>query len=417
MKFLTKINRNYFILLTITLLVVTVSAFFTLNKILLHNTKQHLIEQTSLIKNQIAERSELPNIYPIIEVKKDSQNSFVEPSFKRILIKNEKEDEMEEFLEYSNQIKVKANFYTVKLRESTFESEDLVAILTGSLSILLLSVLIITFFISKKFNKTVWKDFEKNLQKIEQFSFTANKPLRLLKSDIEEFDRLNKVVDNLTEKLGADYLSLKEFSENASHEIQTPLSIVLLNLEEVLQQDLNEETFKKVLTSIHALKRLSTLNQSLILLTKIENMQFIADRTINFNELIVRKTEEFSSLFETKNIKVELELSNDFVVKINEQLAEILVNNLLSNAIKHNINQGEILISLTENEFKICNTGEQNSLTDDTIFNRFTKGNSKSYGLGLAIVKNICETNQLLIHYSKNEFNCFSITHKIENKG
>ncbi|MFA5047246.1 MAG: HAMP domain-containing sensor histidine kinase [Paludibacter sp.] len=417
MKFLTKINRNYFILLTITLLVVTVSAFFTLNKILLHNTKQHLIEQTSLIKNQIAERSELPNIYPIIEVKKDSQNSFVEPSFKRILIKNEKEDEMEEFLEYSNQIKVKANFYTVKLRESTFESEDLVAILTGSLSILLLSVLIITFFISKRFNKTVWKDFEKNLQKIEQFSFTANKPLRLLKSDIEEFDRLNKVVDNLTEKLGADYLSLKEFSENASHEIQTPLSIVLLNLEEVLQQDLNEETFKKVLTSIHALKRLSTLNQSLILLTKIENMQFIADRTINFNELIVRKTEEFSSLFETKNIKVELELSNDFVVKINEQLAEILVNNLLSNAIKHNINQGEILISLTENEFKICNTGEQNSLTDDTIFNRFTKGNSKSYGLGLAIVKNICETNQLLIHYSKNEFNCFSITHKIENKG
>ncbi|MHB9143451.1 MAG: hypothetical protein ACYC25_16400, partial [Paludibacter sp.] len=256
MKFLTKINRNYFILLTITLLVVTVSAFFTLNKILLHNTKQHLIEQTSLIKKQIAERSELPNIYPIIEVKKDTQNSFVEPSFKRILIKNEKEDEMEEFLEYSNQIKVKANFYTVKLRESTFESEDLVAILTGSLSILLLSVLIITFFISKKFNKTVWKDFEKNLQKIEQFSFTANKPLRLLKSDIEEFDRLNKVVDNLTEKLGADYLSLKEFSENASHEIQTPLSIVLLNLEEVLQQDLNEETFKKVLTSIHALKRL-----------------------------------------------------------------------------------------------------------------------------------------------------------------
>ncbi|MDD5185640.1 MAG: HAMP domain-containing sensor histidine kinase [Paludibacter sp.] len=417
MKFLTKINRNYFILLTITLLVVTVSAFFTLNKILLHNTKQHLIEQTSLIKKQIAERSELPNIYPIIEVKKDTQNSFVEPSFKRILIKNEKEDEMEEFLEYSNQIKVKANFYTVKLRESTFESEDLVAILTGSLSILLLSVLIITFFISKKFNKTVWKDFEKNLQKIEQFSFTANKPLSLLKSDIEEFDRLNKVVDNLTEKLGADYLSLKEFSENASHEIQTPLSIVLLNLEEVLQQDLNEETFKKVLTSIHALKRLSTLNQSLILLTKIENKQFIADRTINFNELIVRKTEEFSSLFETKNIKVELELSNDFVVKINEQLAEILVNNLLSNAIKHNINQGEILISLTENEFKICNTGEQNSLTDDTIFNRFTKGNSKSYGLGLAIVKNICETNLLQIHYSKNEFNCFSITHKIENKG
>lgn len=413
MKFLTKINRNYLILLTVTLIVVTGSAFFILNKILLHNTRQNLIEQATLIKKQIAERSELPNIYPIIEVKKDTQNSVTKPTFKKIVIKNAREDEFEEFLEYSSRIEVKNNFYSIKLRESTFESEDLVSILTGALSILLLSVLIIAFFVSKKINKTVWKDFEKNLQEIEQFSFTANKPLQLLKSDIEEFDRLNKVVNNLTEKLETDYLSLKEFSENASHEIQTPLSIVLLNLEEVLQQDLNEETFKKVLTSIHALKRLSNLNQSLILLTKIENKQFIADKSISFNELIVRKTEEFASLFETKNIKLKLELTDNFVVKINEQLSEILINNLLSNAFRHNLNNGEIHIVLTENEFKICNFGDQNSLTDDTIFKRFTKGNSKSYGLGLAIVKNICETNQLEIHYNKSNLHCFTITRKI----
>jgi signal transduction histidine kinase len=392
--------------------VVTGSAFFILNKILLHNTRQNLIEQATLIKKQIAERSELPNIYPIIEVKKDTQNSVTKPTFKKIVIKNAREDEFEEFLEYSSRIEVKNNFYSIKLRESTFESEDLVSILTGALSILLLSVLIIAFFVSKKINKTVWKDFEKNLQEIEQFSFTANKPLQLLKSDIEEFDRLNKVVNNLTEKLETDYLSLKEFSENASHEIQTPLSIVLLNLEEVLQQDLNEETFKKVLTSIHALKRLSNLNQSLILLTKIENKQFIADKSISFNELIVRKTEEFASLFETKNIKLKLELTDNFVVKINEQLSEILINNLLSNAFRHNLNNGEIHIVLTENEFKICNFGDQNSLTDDTIFKRFTKGNSKSYGLGLAIVKNICETNQLEIHYIKSDIHCFVISKK-----
>lgn len=413
MKFLTKINRNYLILLTVTLIVVTGSAFFILNKILLHNTRRNLIEQATLIRKQIEEKSELPNIYPIIEVKKDTQNSVTKPSFKKILIKNVKEDEVEEYLEYSNRIEVKNNFYSIKLRESTFESEDLVSILTGTLSILLLAVLIIAFFVSKKINKTVWKDFEKNLLEIEQFSFTANKPLQLLKSDIEEFDRLNKVVNNLTEKLETDYLSLKEFSENASHEIQTPLSIVLLNLEEVLQQDLNEETFKKVLTSINALKRLSTLNQSLILLTKIENKQFIVDKTILFNDVVIRKIEEFSSLFESKNIKVELELMANFEVKINEQLAEILVNNLFSNAIKYNVKDGEIHVFINENEFKICSSGEQNSLTDDNIFKRFTKGNSKSYGLGLAIVKNICETNQLDIHYTKDELHCFTIHPKI----
>jgi len=414
MKFLTKINRNYLILLTVTLVVVTGSAFFILNKILLHNTRRNLIEQATLIRKQIEEKSELPNIYPIIEVKKDTQNSVTKPSFKKILIKNVREDEVEEYLEYSNRIEAKNNFYSIKLRESTFESEDLVSILTVSLGILLLSVLIVTFFVSKKINKTVWKDFEKNLQEIEQFSFTANKPLHLIKSDIEEFDRLNKVVNNLTKKLETDYLSLKEFSENASHEIQTPLSIVLLNLEEVLQQDLNEETFKKILISINALKRLSTLNQSLILLTKIENKQFIADKLIIFNEIVIRKTEEFSSLFETKNIRIELELLNDFAVRINEQLAEILINNLFSNAIKHNVNNGEIHVFISEDEFKICSSGEQNSLNDNTIFERFTKGNSKSYGLGLAIAKNICETNQLEIHYSKNNLHCFSITRKMK---
>jgi len=413
MRFLTKINRNYLILLTLTLLIVTISAFFVLNKIILHNTKNNLIEQELLIKKQITEKSEIPNIYPIIEVKKVPKAIFSKPTFKEIEIKNIKEDEFELYLEYSTHFQVNNVFYSIKLRQSTFEREDLVSLLTKSLSILILAVFIISFFVSRVINKTVWIDFEKNLRKIENFSFSANKPFQLIKSDIEEFDRLNKVVNNLTEKLERDYLSLKEFSENASHEIQTPLSIVLLNLEEILQQDLNEETFKKVLTSINALKRLSTLNQSLILLTKIENNQFLADKTINFNELVVRKTEEFSSLFETKNIKVEVESVNEFEVKINEQLAEILINNLFSNAIKHNVTNGEIHVFISEDEFKICSSGEQNSLTDDNIFERFTKGNSKSYGLGLAIAKNICETNQLDIHYSKSKLHCFSITRKI----
>ena len=412
MKFLTKINRNYLILLTLTLLIVTISAFFVLNRIILHTTKNNLKDQEYLIKKQIAEKSEIPNIYPIIEVKVVPKPIYSKPTFKEIQIKNIKEDEMELYLEYSNNFQINNVNYSIKLRQSTFEREDLVSLLTKSLSILLLALFIISFLVSRIINKTVWVDFEKNLREIENFSFSLNKPLQLIQSDIEEFDRLNKVVNNLTEKLERDYLSLKEFSENASHEIQTPLSIVLLNLEEVIQQDLNEETFKKVLASINALKRLSNLNQSLILLTKIENKQFIANKTINFNELVVRKVEEFSSLFETKNLKVEIASVNDFVVKMNEQLSEILINNLLSNAIRHNVNNGEIHIIVTENEFKICNFGDQNTLTDDTIFKRFTKGNSKSYGLGLAIVKNICETNQLEVHYSKDNHHCFSITRK-----
>ena len=97
---------------------------------------------------------------------------------------------------------------------------------------------------------------------------------------------------------------------------------------------------------------------------------------------------------------------------MNEQLAEILINNLISNAANHNLPGGYIRISIRERELKICNTGETNSLTDEIIFNRFTKRNSKSYGLGLAVVKNICETHDLEIHYLKNELHCFVIKSK-----
>ena len=412
MKFLTKINRNYLILSTTTLLIVTVSAYFILHSILLNNTKENLIQKENLIIKQISEKSDIPNIYPIIEVKKVNKKTQDKPIFKEILVNNKYETELELYLEYSNQIHIKNGFYSIKLRQSTFENEDLVFILTWSLSILLLSTFAISFFVSKKINKTVWTDFEENLKVIESFSFNVNEPLLLLKTDIEEFDRLNKVVYNLTEKLELDYLTLKEFSENASHEIQTPLSIVLLNLEEILQQELNEETFKKVLASINALKRLSTLNLSLILLTKIENRQFIADKIIHINDLVKRKLEEFSSLFDIKKISFELIEKDNFTIKMNEQLAEILINNLFSNAINHNFEGGKIKISIDQEEIKICNTGDSNNLNNENIFNRFTKSYSKSYGLGLAIVKNICETNQLEIHYIKNGLHCFIINKK-----
>ena len=412
MKFLTKINRNYFLLLTLILIGVSIPGYFVIQVIILKDAKENILEKEYLIEKHLLKTGDIPNIYPTIEVKIIDRKTIEKPLFKEVLIENEHEEELEPFLEYSNQVKIGDQYYSIKLRQSSFERADLAIILALFLFILLLSAFGISFFITKKMNKSIWAEFEHNLREIENFSFSENKKLNLVISDIEEFDRLDRVVNNLTEKLRSDYLSLKEFTENASHEIQTPLSIVLLNLEEVLQQEMTADTFKKVVSSINAIKRLSTLNQSLILLTKIENRQFKADKILIINDIVRRKVQEFETFFETKKLKIELHLEQDFKLKINEQLAELLIGNLLSNAVNHNIPGGSIRIFIQEKELKICNTGETNSLTDKTIFNRFAKGNSKSYGLGLAIVKNICETYNLEIHYSTNELHCFTITPK-----
>ena len=415
MKFLDKINRNFLILLTSILLASSVAGYFILKHTILNETKESLVEKEILVKRYIIKTGEIPNLYPVMEVKKLSRLTQKKPEFRVIMIQDNTEDELEPYLEFSNQIKIGDSFYSIKIRQSTIENEDLVIIIGFSLFVILSVAFGILFFISKQTNKTSWADFEQNLQAIEKFDFNEVGEIKLVETGIEEFDRLNRVIENMTGKLKTDYLSLKKFAENASHEIQTPLSIVLLNLDELLQQNLNEEAFKKTMTSIQALKRLSLLNQSLILLAKIENKQFKADKALSFNDIVNRKIKEFATLFESKKINFELKFEQDFIVKMNDQLADLLLNNLLSNAINHNKANGNIQLVIRKNEFKICNTGEINSLTDETIFNRFVKGNSKSYGLGLSIVKNICDTHNLEIHYTRDKMHCFTIN-KITNK-
>jgi signal transduction histidine kinase len=412
MKFLAKTNRNYVILFTAILFISSVAGYYVLHQVILNATKESLVEKKKLIIAQINETGEIPRLDPILEVKKLDRVTGSEPGFKLIMIQNETEDEAEPYLEYSEEIKIGNFFYSLKLRQSSFENEDLVIIISLAFFIIISVSLGITFFISRKMNRTIWTDFETNLKAIERFNFTRNNSIALVNSNIDEFDRLNRVIINLTEKLSADFLSLKEFTENASHEIQTPLTVALLHLDEVLQQDLNEEAFTKTLDAIQALKHLSSLNQSLILLAKIENRQFIAEREVSINDLIKRKLQEFESLFKAKDLEVEYTEESDFRLKIHEQLADLLLNNLLSNAINHNLYSGSIQLKIGRNELKICNTGSPNTLTGETAFNRFTKGNSKSFGLGLAIVKKICDTHHLEIKYEKTENHGFSIIQK-----
>jgi signal transduction histidine kinase len=407
MKFLTRINRNYLILFALILAGVTIAGYLILHIIIIRDAKENLLTKKYLIEKQILNTGEIPNLHPIIEVQKTDDKKIIESSFRKVVIRNELENENETFLEYSNKVKINDSYYLIKLRQSAFENEDLILILALTLFTLLSSAFVISFFVTKKMNKTVWADFEQNLHEIESFSLSKNNDITLLESDTEEFGRLNKVINNLTEKLKSDYLVQKEFTENASHEIQTPLSIALINLEEILQQDLKEETFQKVATVISALKRLSSLNQSLILLSKIENKQFGIGKSVSLKEILARKLDEFSLLLETKTLDVKVQIEQDFQIEMNEQLAELLISNLISNAINHNITRGRISILMHSASLRICNTGEDNSLTNETIFNRFVSGNPKSCGLGLAIVRKICETNDLEINYCKDEQHCF----------
>jgi signal transduction histidine kinase len=375
---------------------------------LTENAKENLLESEQAIINEIKTRNNLPNLYPTIETDSISNVKVIEKSFEEVLIKDQFDDgEEEPFLEYKNTVTINGKLYKITIRKSLFEYEELLLAITTPLLSLLVLAFLFTFLINRKLNKTVWKDFEYNLEVIKKFSFRNSEEIKLKKTNIQEFDELNNSITELTNKLLIDYQALKEFTENASHEIQTPISIISVNLEEILQQNVSEQTFQLIVNTQQALKRLSDLNKNLLLLTKIENRQFLVKEDLDINRIVENKIEEFSPLIKSKSIKVDVNANGIFQVIISAELADILLNNLLANAIKHNSPDGKIHIELSEKELKICNTGKTNKLTNETIFNRFTKENSQSYGLGLAIVKQICDTHNITIQYRKSDVHCF----------
>ena len=410
MKFLTKINRQYLLTLSIVLLLTSIAGYFLLQKILIDETKEDILEKEYAIVQEIKTQNNLPNIYPIIETKKIPANKVEPQSYDEIVLTDEAEGEEESYLEYTNTVKINNQYYLIKLRHSLVETDALILAIALPLLLLLVLAFLVLFFISKKFNKTVWHDFEQNLHKIEKFSFQTGEKLALTQTNIEEFDRLNITILAMTEKLRTDYLSLKEFTENAAHELQTPLSIISLNLEELLQMDFPAPQLKKIYAAQRSVKRLATLNKNLLLLSKLENRQFKDDKTVNLSAVLTELLQAHQPLLDSKNIKTDINKKEDFTVNMPEQLSEILLSNLLINAITHNKPDGKITILCKNGHLRLCNTGQEKPLDKIAIFDRFKKFDSQSFGLGLAIVKQICTSYHLQINYNfDNGHHCFSI--------
>ena len=292
------------------------------------------------------------------------------------------------------------------IRISLVESEDLILaiVLTQAilLSILLVGLIIINWHVSKR----IWKPFYDTLEKLRQFELDKNPAIQLSPSHIKEFQDLNRVINQLAEKNYKTFLNQKEFIENASHEMQTPLAVFQSTLELLIQSNhLSDEQARMIKSLLETTSRLTRLNKSLLLLSKIENNQFIETESVEITSLTEKLLNQFHNQLNQKAIKSHLDFNEEVTIRFNKTLIEIFLSNLISNAIRHNFENGEIEITITQNNWVIANTGPSLSIPTDKIFDRFQKGNKSTanIGLGLAIVKKICDTTGLTL--LKYEFN------------
>jgi signal transduction histidine kinase len=269
-------------------------------------------------------------------------------------------------------------------------------IVTALIFIILSAVM---FIINRFVLGKLWQPFFNTLSELKTFNLQNKKSLHLTKSNIEEFEELNSSVFQMTDKISREYEALKAFTDNASHEMQTPLAIIMSKLDLLLQSS-NETQADQLQAIYDATGRLSKLNQALLLLTKIDNKQFQNSDEVNLKLLLENKFHQFDELIKARNIRLTYELQ-EVCISINKELIDILLNNLLSNAIKHNEVGGIIKCRLSSDNLALSNSGKELPFDKVNIFERFQKSNqSDGIGLGLAVVKQICDANGLSIAYS-----------------
>jgi signal transduction histidine kinase len=312
-------------------------------------------------------------------------------------------------------------YYELKIISAVINKTDLIRKLFLALAalygVMLASILVVNNFVLKK----IWKPFHYLLTQLRNFKL-GNTPLfKPANTSVKEFRELNDSLQSLLQRNSDTYLSQKQFNENASHELQTPLAISINKLELLAERGaLTDEDAATVGEVIQALESLKRLNKALLLLSKIENQQFAEEQQVRFNDVFTKLVRDFADLLRFRKVQVQLVEEGSFEKQMNNTLAEILLMNLLKNAIVHNRPGGAIVITISHSGFNMENTGTAESLDEEKMFDRFYKrsAESGSTGLGLAIVKAIAGLYDLSVIYAfsagKHKFSIQTGDHDIE---
>lgn len=291
-------------------------------------------------------------------------------------------------------------YYHLEVATSMVEEDDLVNALVYALIWLYLGIVLPVLILNNVLLKKVWKPFYRMLSQLKDFRIDRSVNIQTQQTNIEEFRLLNDALQEMQNNNLEVFTSQKHFIENAAHELQTPLGIAINKLEHLAEQDhLSDQQLALLSSALDNLDRLTRLNRSLLLLSKIENRQYTGVTPVHLQELIQKITDDFQEQAQYKGISLTID-TKDCIVQMHEDLAMILLSNLIKNAVLHTPPGGSINISLQHCLLVIKNSGNK-PLIKDRLFSRFDTQHpaTQSTGLGLSIVKAITDLYHFRIDY------------------
>lgn len=395
MKLFTKYNRINITATVVAFILGSIAFYFVLHYVLIRQLNETLRAEQQEIAAYVNIHHQLPEIqntkHQWITIEKT-----VTPLSKAKIISipfyNQKENETEYIRQLVFPLHLPAQDYLVTVNKSEAETEDLLKLIILVTIGMIGLILLFNYIINRKVVNRLWQPFYITIDSIKQYHVSNREPLQLSKEPVDELNLLNESLNKMTQSVFNEYSALKIFTENASHEMQTPLAVIRSKVEMLLQQpEWKEHDLQQLLSIENAVLKLSRLHQSLLLLTKLENKQFVPDEKVQLSKIIEDKLNDIHELLVPKQLKVVTDCK-EVTIAFHHHLAEILVNNLLKNAIFHTPAAGYIWIEMTPEFLSIKNTAVNGPLDSNKIFKRFYKADhsQEGTGLGLAIIKEIC---------------------------
>ena len=294
-------------------------------------------------------------------------------------------------------------YYELKLMISILERDDMVEAMLWYLGALFLLFLICTSIGIQLVLKGVFRPLHRLLDWLHCIQPGKEVPPLDNPTKLRECRQLSDAALDMGNRSYKAYEEQKQFIENASHELQTPLAIVRGKVELLAESEGMTEQQMEQLDEIYAtLGRAVKLNKSLLLLSRIENGQYTEMEDVSVDEILDELLPDLMDIYEHKQVRlIRKREEQPFIIRCNHSLAQILVSNLVKNSLLHNREGGELQVLTTPTSLVIKNTGDV-PLDGEKLFRRFyhgMDGKKDSTGLGLAIARSIALSSSLKLTY------------------
>ncbi len=398
MKLLTKTSLNFISASVIFFLLGSVAMYFSVRNIIAEDLQNRLLQQQKDFFYN-ADQNNLTDLSSKLVFIQITDKEIVSSFSDTVLIVN---DSYILYRKLQFSYLKDEQYYNVSILKNQSQSDSLIKkIVIMNVGFAMLFFLIM-FFVNRHSIKSALSVFYSTIRKLEDFELSKLQTLTLETAEVQEIKKLNEVFEKMATQIYNDFEAQKEYTENVSHELQTPLAIISSKADELMQADnLSKEQMEQLELLLETTNRLSKINQALIFLTKIDNRFYTQGSSFSLNDLIKEKLQIFETAIQEKNLKLELDLLDITQVYMNPYLAETLIINLIKNAIIHNSNGGLLRIHLSNNILSISNGGSPLSFPEKDIFKRFTRSENskKNLGIGLSIVQRICELYNFDLKY------------------